>query len=203
MQQPSTYFELLKAISVPNNFLGWRNDSGFTHTMAMGNKDLKNRFVTDTDFLSWTDENGLSYTTVNDAVVKDFLSANGYGEVFGPRKFDAECVGKIGSPNFERVIDTPFSADGSGLLYRVFAGYLNYCVQVENAFYVNGEEQPLDFYEELEKLSASVFSEEAGLLAKSNVPNFNTDVNGLDLAQENQELLKFYESFESTEDDCQ
>lgn len=204
MEGPISHIEMLKTMSIPNNFIGRSTGNGSGIAMSVGKGSLKNHYVTSKDFLSWTDENGLSYTFVNDPSVKNFLNAQGFSEVHGFKKMDTECVGNIGSISFEGAINEPYSVDGSGLLYRSFVAYANYCANLDfDAFTSTNEIDDPDPLPEIEKMYNHFMSEQVCSEAEAVVPGYNAKTTGLDLIKQNEESLRIFASFSETEDFCQ
>ena len=195
-----SHFDMLKTMSIPNNFLGRKNSTQGIH-LSMGNINLKNKYVTSTNYLSWTDENGLSYTLMNDPSIRKVLESQGIEEVYGSRRHDAECFDKCGNITFDEAIQEPYSVMGSGLLYRNLAGFMQYCVSAEKD-YSESEEEQLDPFTEVEKMYAIFMSPEIMKASEENVEGYDANITGLDLAEENREFLKTME-FSETQEDCQ
>lgn len=195
-----SHFDMLKTMSIPNNFLGRKNSTQGIH-LSMGNMNLKNKYVTSTNYLSWTDENGLSYTLMNDSSIRKVLESQGIEEVYGSRRYDAECFDKCGNITFDEAIQEPYSVMGSGLLYRNLAGFMQYCVSAEKD-YSESEEEQLDPFTEVEKMYAIFMSPEIMRASEENVEGYDANITGLDLAEENREFLKTME-FSEAQEDCQ
>lgn len=204
MEGPISHIEMLKTMSVPNNFIGRSTGNGSGISMSVGKESLKNKYVTSKDFLSWTDEKGLSYTFINDPAVKNFLNMQGYSEVHGFAKMDTECVGNIGTVSFESAMNEPYSVDGSGILYRAFVAYANYCANLNfEAFSEANEIDEPDPLPEIEKMYGHFMSGEVCAMAESAIPGYNAEKTGLDLIEKNEENFRIVSSFSQDEDFCQ
>lgn len=196
MEQPFSHFDMLRMMSIPNNFLGRSRIN-----MSMRNPNLKNQYTTSTNYLSWTDENGFSFTLINDSAIRNFLKINGFTEIHGIHKLDAECLDRCGSLSFDEIMREPYSIDGAGLLYRNLAGYMQYCANTEIDFDSNNVEEEPDPYVEIEKMFSMFMSPEIRKTAEENVEGYNSAITGLDLLEQNRELAKLLDA--ETQDDCQ
>lgn len=184
-----SHFDMLKAMSIPNNFLGRKNDSKGLH-MSMGDSSLKNLYTTTTNYLSWTDENGLSYTFINDSAIRNFLEMQGFSEIYGPKKLDAECFDKCGNFTFDEVLSSPYSVEGAGLLYRNLATYMQYCAGIQIDYNENNVEEIVDPYTEIEKMYSIFMSPEIMKAAEENVEGYDSQITGLNLIEQNKQFIQ-------------
>lgn len=204
MEGPISHIDMLKTMSVPNNFIGRSCGNGHGLAMSVGKESLKSKYVTSKDFLSWTDEQGLSYTFINDPAIKNFLNMQGYSEVHGMSKMDAECVGNVGSISFESALSEPYSVDGSGVLYRGFLAYANYCANLDfESFAATNEIDEPDPLPEIEKMYSHFMSKEVCAMAEEGIPGYSAEKTGLDLIAKNEENFRIVSSFSQDEDFCQ
>lgn len=184
-----SHFDMLRAMSIPNNFLG-RNSIN----MSMRNPNLINQYTTTTNYLSWTDENGFSFTLINDSAIRNFLEINGIKPIYGMKKLDAECLDKCGNLTFDEVIKEPYSPEGSGMLYRNLAAYMQYCAGIEIDYNeANPDDEP-DPYFEIEKMYAMFMSPEVMQASEENVPGYNSQITGLELLEQNKQLLSLMQT---------
>ena len=196
-----SHFDMLKTMSIPNNFLGRKNNANGLH-MSMGDSSLKNLYTTTTNYLSWTDENGLSYTLINDSAIRNFLEMQGFSEVYGHRKLDAECFEKCGNFTFDEVISNPYSVEGAGLLYRNLATYMQYCALTQIDYNENNVEEIADPYTEIEKMYSLFMSPEIMKASEENVKGYDSQITGLDLIAQNKQFLQITAPM-PVEEDCQ
>lgn len=203
MKQPETHMDMIKAMSIPNNFIGTSYGEGRGVHFSVGNQEYKNSFVTSPNFLSWTDEDGLSYTTMNDVVIRNYLTDNGITEITNQRRFERECLGGNTGLSFDDVVSNPYSIEGSGMLFRTFYSYLQYCAASDSQQYFEDDSEVVEVSneEEIEKMFLMFSSSDSAKEAEENVPGYNSETTGLDLYEINKLEMMAIQS--ETAQDCE